>query len=144
MALRAADTGHQVLATIHSSNASQTVERLLAMVPAHEVSIARQQLAGSLVGIIAQRLAIGRDGHRRPVVEILRSDAVVSKLILEDRLHEVADYIATGQWGMQTFDKHLLQLHTAGLIGGTQALAVATNPEALALEMRIPGRIKAD
>jgi twitching motility protein PilT len=144
MALRAADTGHQVLATIHSSNAAQTVERLLAMVPPSELSIARQQLAAALVGIIAQRLTVSRGGERWPVVEILRGDAVVAKYILEDRIHEIADYIATGQRGMQTFDRHLLQLYHEGIVGGTQALSVATNAEALALEMRAPGRIKPD
>ncbi len=142
MALRAADTGHQVLATIHSSNAAQTIERLLAMVPPSELSIARQQIAGSLVGIISQRLTTSKSGERWPVVEILRGDSVVAKFILEDRVKEIADYIATSQRGMQTFDSHLLQLYTQGTIGGTQALAVATNVEALALEMRAPGRIK--
>jgi twitching motility protein PilT len=142
MALRAADTGHQVLATIHSSNAAQTIERLLALVPPNELSIARQQLAGALVGIISQRLAVGRSGALRPVVEILRGDSVVAKYIMEDRIREIADYIATGQWGMQTFDMHLLALYHQGVVSGTQALSVATNAEALALEMRAPGRIK--
>jgi twitching motility protein PilT len=142
MALRAADTGHQVLATIHSSNAAQTIERLLAMVPNSELAIARQQLAAALVGVISQRLTLSRGGERWPTVEILRGDSVVTKYILEDRIKDIADYIATGQWGMQTFDKHLLQLYTQGIISGTQALSVATNAEALALEMRAPGKVK--
>jgi twitching motility protein PilT len=142
MALRAADTGHQVLATIHSSNASQTIERLLAMVPPAELAIARQQLAAALVGVISQRLTVSRSSERWPVVEVLRGDSVVTKYILEDRIADIADYIATGQWGMQTFDTHLLKLYTQGIISGTQALSVATNPEALALEMRAPGRVK--
>jgi len=142
MALRAADTGHQVLATIHSSNAAQTIERLLAMVPTSELAIARQQLAAALVGGISQRLTVSRGGERWPAVEVLRGDSVVTKYILEDRIKDIADYIATGQWGMQTFDKHLLQLYTQGIISGTQALSVATNAEALALEMRVPGKIK--
>jgi twitching motility protein PilT len=141
MALRAADTGHQVLSTIHASNATQTVERLLAMVPEEEVPLARQQLAGSLVAVIAQRLAIGKDGQRRPIVEILRSDAVVSRYILEDRIGEIPDYIATGQRGMQTFDKHLVDLYHHGAISGTQALAAATNPEAVDFELRQPKKV---
>ena len=144
MALRAADTGHQVLATIHSSSAAQTIERLLALVPPGELSIARQQLASALVGIISQRLAVGRSGQLRPVVEILRGDSVVAKYIMEDRIHDIADYLATGQRGMQTFDMHLLQLYHQGLVSGTEALSVATNAEALALEMRAPGRIRPD
>ena len=141
MALRAADTGHQVLATIHSANASQTVERLLAMIPPPLLPIAREQLGASLVGIVAQRLTNDKSGERRPVVEVLRGDSVVAKYILENRIADIADYIATGQRGMQTFDMHLLALYHQGLLGGTQALAVATNPEALALEMRMPGKI---
>jgi twitching motility protein PilT len=143
MALRAADTGHQVLATIHSSNAAQTIERLLAMIPASELAIAREQLAASLVGIISQRLTNSKDGGRRPVVEVLRGDSIVSKYILEGRLGDIADYVATGQRGMQTFDMHLLDLYHQGILSGTQALGVATNAEALALEMRSPGKIKA-
>jgi twitching motility protein PilT len=142
MALRAADTGHQVLATIHASNAAQTIERLLALVPPAELAIARQQLAASLVGIISQRLTLSKSGERWPVVEVLRGDSVVAKYILEDRIWDIADYIATGQGGMQTFDMHLLQLYHQGLVSGTQALSVATNAEALALQMRSPGKIR--
>src|SRR5262249_49317749 len=127
MALRAADTGHQVLATVHSSNASQTVERLLAMVPPEELSIARQQLAASLVGVVAQRLAQSKQGVMWPVVEVLRGDSVTAKYILEGRISDLADYVATGERGMQTFDRHVLELYHQGVLSGTQALSVATN-----------------
>jgi twitching motility protein PilT len=142
MALRAADTGHQVLATIHASNAAQTIERLLAMVPPSVQPIARQQLAASLVGVVSQRLAVSKGGERWPVVEVLRGDAVVAKYILENRIGDLADYVATAGRGMMTFDMHLLQLYQEGTLTGTQALAIASNAEALALEMRAPGRIK--
>ena len=141
MALRAADTGHQVLATIHSSNAAHTVERLLAMVPPATLPIAKEQLAKSLVGIISQRLTNSKQGERWPIVEVLRGDSVVSKYILENRIADIADYIATGQRQMQTFDMHLLKLYHDGVLSGTAALDAATNPEALALEMRMPGAI---
>lgn len=144
MALRAADTGHQVLATVHSSNAAQTIERILAMVPPSELAIAREQLAAALVGIISQRLTVSKSGQRWPVVEVLRCDSVTAKYILEGRIADIADYITTGQRGMQTFDTHLLQLYQGGIVSGTQALSVATNVEALALAMRSPGMIKAD
>ena len=62
LALRAADTGHLVLATVHSANAAQTVERLLAMIPPETLAIAREQLAAALVAVLAQRLAVGKDG----------------------------------------------------------------------------------
>ncbi len=137
MALRAADTGHQVLSTVHASNASQTVERLLAMVPPGELSIARQQLAASLVGVVSQRLAMSKKGTMWPVVEILRGDSVTSKYILEDRIGDLAEYIHTGTRGMQTFDTHVLDLYHRGILSGTQALSVATNVEAVSLGMRI-------
>lgn len=137
MALRAADTGHQVLGTIHSSNAAQTVERLLALAPPGELAIAREQLAASLVAVIAQRLARSKDGGLRPVVEVLRGDSVTSKFILEDRLGELADYVATGQRGMRTFDKDILDLHRRGILAEAEALRVATNHDAVAFGMRV-------
>ncbi len=142
MALRAADTGHQVFATIHASNAAQTVERLLAMIPIDELAIAKEQLAASLSGVVSQRLALSKQNTRWPVVEVLRGDSVVSKYILENRIHEIADYVASGQHGMQTFDMHLLDLFHEGVLSGTEALRVATNPEALALNMRMPGQLR--
>ncbi|HEX5442646.1 MAG TPA: ATPase, T2SS/T4P/T4SS family, partial [Pirellulales bacterium] len=141
MALRAADTGHQVLATVHASSASQTIERLLAMIPSDLLSIARQQLSAALVGVTSQRLVVDKDGKHRPVVEILRGGAVTSKYIMENRIADLADYIATREFGMQTFDQHLIQLYRAGAINGVQALAAATTPEALALEIRMPGAV---
>jgi twitching motility protein PilT len=136
MALRAADTGHQVLTTVHSSNAAQTIERILAMIPPEERAIATSQLAGSLEAVISQRLAVTRDNHRRAVMEILRGGPVTSKFILEHRLGELSDYIGTRELGMQRFDQHLIDLYNQKVISGTEALRLATNPEAVALGLR--------
>lgn len=136
MALRAADTGHQVFTTVHSSNASQTIERILAMVPPEERSIATSQLAGALQAVISQRLAVTRDGNRRPTMEILRGGPVTSKFIAENRLGELSDYIATRELGMQRFDQNLVDLYNQKVISGTEALRLATNPEAVALGLR--------
>ena len=145
MALRAADTGHQVFATVHSSNASQTIERILAMVPPEERKIATSQLAGSLEAVISQRLAVTRDGNRRPAMEILRGGPVTSKYILENRLSDLADYIGNREGGMQRFDQHLLDLYHQKTISGTEAMRLATNTEAVALGMRNPlGRERVD
>jgi Tfp pilus assembly pilus retraction ATPase PilT len=76
------------------------------------------------------------------LVEVLRCDSATAKSILERRIADIADDITTGQRGMRTFDAHLLQLYQQGTIGGTQALSVATNVEALALAMRPPGQIR--
>jgi twitching motility protein PilT len=136
MALRAADTGHQVFATVHSSNAAQSIERILAMVPPEERKIATSQLAGSLEAVISQRLAVTRDGNRRPAMEILRGGPVTSKYILENRLSDLADYIGNREGGMQRFDQHLLDLYHQKVISGTEAMRLATNTEAVALGMR--------
>jgi twitching motility protein PilT len=136
IALRAADTGHQVFSTVHSATASQTVERIIAMFPPAEHKLLLSQLAGSVESIISQRLLPARDGTRRPAVEILRGNAVTQKFILENRLSELTDYIAAGESGMQTFDQHLLTLYRENVISGTEALRQATNPGALAMEMR--------
>jgi twitching motility protein PilT len=136
MALRAADTGHQVFATVHSSNASQTIERILAMVPPEERRISTSQLASSLEAVISQRLAVTLDGKRRPVMEILRGGPVTLKLINENRLADLSDYIAGREGGMQRFDQHLLELYNQKVISGTEAMKHATNPEAVALGLR--------
>jgi twitching motility protein PilT len=136
MALRAADTGHQVFATVHSSNASQTIERILAMIPPEERRIATSQLANSLEAVISQRLAVTLDGSRRPVMEILRGGPVTSKLIQDNKLGDLSDYIAGREGGMQRFDQHLLELYNKKVISGTEAMKHATNPEAVALGLR--------
>jgi twitching motility protein PilT len=135
IALRAADTGHQVFSTVHSTNASQTVERIIAMFPPNEHKLLLSQLAMSVEAIISQRLLTTRDGKRRPAVEILRGTAVAQKFILENRLAELSDYIATGESGMQTFDQHLFSMYRERAISGTEALRWATNPGALSIAM---------
>jgi twitching motility protein PilT len=139
MALRAADTGHQVLSTVHSSNAAQTVERLFAMVPAEEIAIARQQLAGALVGVISQRLAMSTQAARYPVVEVLRGDSVTAKYILDDKIAGLADYMATGGNKMQTFDMHAVELFRQGILTEAEALRVASNQDAVKFKMRSEG-----
>jgi twitching motility protein PilT len=136
IALRAADTGHQVFSTVHSANAPQTIERIIAMFPPGEHKLLLQQLAGNLEAIISQRLVICRDGSRRPATEILRGGSVVGKFILEGRSHELADYMRSGGGGQQTFDQDLLRLHRQELITVHEALRHATNREQLTMALR--------
>jgi twitching motility protein PilT len=131
MALRAADTGHQVFSTVHSATAPQTVERIIAMFPPAEHKLLLSQLAGSLEAILSQRLVRLIEGGRRPAVEILRGNAVTEKLILENRLDEISAHMEMGESGMQTFDQHLLEMFDQELIRTTEALRCATRPEAL-------------
>jgi len=141
MALRAADTGHQVFATVHASRAAQTIERIIAMFPPAEHKVLLSQLAHSLEAVISQRLVVTReeDGKRRgrrPAVEILRGGPVTEKDILDGKITQLSEYIQTGQSGMQTFDQHLLEMFQQKLIGGTEALKHSSRPDALATAMR--------
>ena len=136
IALRAADTGHQVFSTVHSASAPQTIERIIAMFPPSEHKLLLTQLAGNLEAIISQRLVICRDGSRRPAVEILRGGPVPTKYILEGRALELGDYIKNAGNGQQNFDQDLLALHRQELISTTEALRNATNREALTMALR--------
>jgi len=138
MALRAADTGHQVFATVHASRAAQTIERIIAMFPPEEHKLLLSELAHSLEAIISQRLVVMREqgAGRRPAIEILRGGPVTEKFILEGKLAQLTEYIEGGTSGMQSFDQHLLQMYTERLITGTEALKQANRPEALATAMR--------
>jgi twitching motility protein PilT len=136
IALRAADTGHQVFSTVHSASAPQTIERIIAMFPPAEHKLLLTQLAGNLEAIISQRLVICRDGSRRPACEVLRGGPVPSKYILEGRALELGDYIKNAGNGQQTFDQDLLTLHRQELISHAEALKNATNREALTMALR--------
>jgi twitching motility protein PilT len=136
IALHAADTGHQVFSTVHSANAPQTIERIIAMFPPAEHKILLSQLAGAIEAIISQRLMVTTDGKRRPAMEILRGGGVTEKCILEGDLGELRKYIETGEAGMQSFDQHILGLYQEGCISGKEALRWASNPDALARGMR--------
>ncbi len=137
MALRAADTGHQVFSTVHSANAPQTIERIIAMFPPAEHKLLLSQLAHALEAILSQRLLPAVDGRSRlPIVEILRGGPVTEKFVLEGQLAELADYIERGECGMQSFDQHLLALFNEEKIAGREALAWASKPEVFAMAMR--------
>jgi twitching motility protein PilT len=136
IALRAADTGHQVFSTVHSASAPQTIERIIAMFPPNEHKLLLTQLAGNLEAIISQRLVICHNGERRPAVEVLRGGPVPQKYILEGRALELGDFIKSAGNGQQTFDQDLLNLHRAGHITIPEALRNATNPESLQMMLR--------
>jgi len=135
--LHAADTGHQVFSTVHSANAPQTVERIIAMFPPAERKLLLSQLAGSLEAIISQRLLTARDGGRRPAVEILRGSTVAEHYIIDNDIESLHKYMEGGDSGMQTFDQHILKMYTAGLVSVTEALRWASNSEALSMKIRM-------
>jgi twitching motility protein PilT len=140
IALRAADTGHQVFSTVHSASAPQTIERIIAMFPPSEHKLLLTQLAGNLEAIISQRLVICRDGSRRPASEILRGGPVPTKYILEGRALELGDYLKSAGSGQHTFDQDLITLHRQELISHQEAIRNATNREALTMALRGIGK----
>jgi twitching motility protein PilT len=143
IALRAADTGHQVFSTVHSANAPQTIERIIAMFPPAEHKLLLTQLAGNLHAIISQQLVICEDGSRRPATEILRGGPVPTKYILEGRALELGDYMKSAGNGQHTFDQSLLGLFKEKLITYHEALRHATNRDNLQMAMRGIGASKA-
>jgi twitching motility protein PilT len=136
-AISAADTGHLVLSTIHTTNASQSVGRILDFFIPEERDQIRRQLASTLKAVICQRMVTTVQGSVTPAVEILINTPTVKKLIEEDRLETLSAAIETGgEDGMQNFNQHLLQLVQAGQVTEKEALAKATNPQALEMNLR--------
>lgn len=136
-AFQAADTGHVVYSTIHTTNAAQTVQRMIALFPPTERELLLMQLSMNLEAVISQRLALTINGKDRiPVVEILRSTPVVRKILREGEPNHLPKAIANQDSGMQLFDQHLAKLWKAEIISGTEALRLASNPEALNMIMR--------
>jgi twitching motility protein PilT len=136
-ALSAAETGHLVLSTLHTLDASETISRVLSLFPPHMQSQARFMLAGTLRGILAQRLVPSSDGDRRvPVVEALVSTGRVRDLIMEQSASEdLTKVMAEGEYyGMQTFDQALIQRVEQGVITMDEAVKVASNPADIKLQ----------
>jgi twitching motility protein PilT len=136
MVLSAAESGRRVMAVMTGLSAIQAITRLVTMVPPDEREIAVSQLATTLEGVVAQRLAKTRDGKLRPVVEILRGGLNVTKSILENRFKDLSYHIEGRQGGMQSLDQHLIELHQSGVISGTETMRLANNPEAVGMELR--------
>lgn len=140
-ALQAAETGHFVLSTLHTTNAKETVNRILDLYPPYQQGQARLSLANSLKGIVCQRLLPRVDGGRVAVLEVLVMTSRIQEFILDPaKLGQIEDAVAEGAYyGMQTFDQHILSLYGEGLLGLSEALAGATNPHDLRLAIRAAG-----
>jgi len=139
-ALTAAETGHLVMSTLHTLNATETVTRIISVFPPYHQKQVRLQLAGVLKGVISQRLVPRADGIGRvPAVEVLVSTARVRECIIEkDKTNEILDAIARGvtSYGMQSFDQSLMFLLKEGLISYEEALKHCTNPDDFALRVK--------
>jgi len=114
-ALTAAETGHLVLATLHTRGAAQAVDRLVDVFPAEEKPLVRSQLAGSLKAVIAQRLVPSTDDKRIGLFEVLVATPAIANLIREGKMHQIPALLQTGaQAGMQTFEQSRLARQAEG------------------------------
>jgi len=142
-ALSAAETGHLVLSTIHTVDATESINRMLDFFPPHQHSQARSMIAGTIKGVISQRLVPGAEGGRVAVCEILRMTGRVRDMIVDPaqtgKLVEVIT--AGGYYGMQTFDQALFGHVKAGRVTFEDAMLVASSPHDFKLLMQADGRV---
>ncbi len=137
-AISAAETGHLVLSTLHTMGATETITRIIDFFPPHQQHQVRMSVAQSLKGIVSQRLLERADRSGRvPAMEVLvATGRVFDKIADPAQTHELETIIAEGgYYGMQTFDQSLLGLYASGVVSRRDALATATNPHDLRLEM---------
>jgi len=132
IALKAAETGHMVFSTVHTTDAAKTVGRLVSVFPAEQQQAVRLRLADNLMGVISQRLLPRADGKGRVVAsEIMISTKTVQEYIKDlSKTGQIKDVIerSRDQYGMQSFDQHLTDLYKAGHIKLEVARAAASNP----------------
>jgi twitching motility protein PilT len=140
IALKAAETGHLVLSTLHTQSAVKTLSRIVAVFPRDEQDQVRVRLSESLLAVISQRLIPRKDGRGRiAAVEVMRNTATIQDLIRDSqRGHEIPDLIAEGreQYRSQTFDQHLMELVEQDLVDFDVAKSAATNPSDFELKLR--------
>jgi twitching motility protein PilT len=140
VALHAAETGHLVLSTLHTLNATETVNRIISTFPPHQEDQIRDQLASVMTGIVSQRLVVRSDGKGRvPAVEVMVGTGLIRDSIrTSEKTSNIPTAIAAGQaqYGMQTFDQSLLQLHREELITYETARDAATNPDDFDLKVK--------
>ncbi len=141
-ALSAAETGHLVLSTVHTVDASESINRLLDFFPPHQHSQARSMIAGTIKGVISQRLVPGADGGRVAVCEILRMTGRVHDMIADpQQTGQLGEAISSGgYYGMQTFDQALYQHVKAARVTEQEALRVASSPHDFKLLLQAEGR----
>jgi twitching motility protein PilT len=142
-ALSAAETGHLVLSTIHTVDATESINRMLDFFPPHQHQQARSMIAGTVKGVISQRLVPGADGGRVAVCEILRTTGRVRDMIVDpDQTGKLVEVITSGgYYGMQTFDQALFGHVKAGRVTFEDAMLVASSPHDFKLLMQADGRV---
>ncbi len=136
-AITAAETGHLVLATLHTMNAVQTISRIIDLFPPHQQVQVRMQLSESLRGIVSQRLLPCSKGGRLPAVEIMIATPHIKQMIAENTIDAISQAIAKGGfYGMQTFNQSLVKMHKDGLAKLEDILNSASNPDDVLLAIK--------
>lgn len=136
-AMSAADTGHLVFSTLHTTTAAQSITRILDFFKADEREQVRRQLAGTLRGVICQRMVPTIEGKMTPALEIMINSPLIKKMLEENRLDKLTAAIETGSDdGMLTFNQSLFNLVKAGRITEKEALSKASNPQALEMNFK--------
>jgi twitching motility protein PilT len=139
-ALAAAETGHLVLSTLHTLDATETINRIISVFPPHQQHQIRLQLAATLQAVISMRLLKRADRIGRvPAVEVLiATDFVRECIVIPDKTKTIHDAIEVGvsQYGMQSFDQSLFKLYQSGLISLDEALRGASNPNDFKLKIQ--------
>ncbi|WP_310442492.1 PilT/PilU family type 4a pilus ATPase [Sulfurimonas sp.] len=137
LALHAADTGHLVFSTLHTIDAKETINRIIAIFPNEEQNRVRLSLAGVLKGVVSQRLIPTIDDKRIAAMEILVKTPTIEKLILENRDYEIREAIEKGRehYKSQSFDQHILDIYNEGIITKERAKDYATSAADLELKM---------
>jgi twitching motility protein PilT len=140
VALKAADTGHLVFSTLHTTDAAQTINRVISFYAPHQHAEVRFMLSSALAAVISMRLVPRKDGRGRvPAVEVLINTAAVRDQIRDmDKALAIPDLIREGavQYGMQSFDQSLMHWYTQGVISYESAVFFATNPSEFALRVQ--------
>jgi twitching motility protein PilT len=132
-AITAAETGHLVLATLHTNDAPQTVDRIIDVFPAHQQEQVRSQFASALLGVVSQRLLRKSDGVGRVAAfEVLISNNAVRTIVREGKTHQLLGTMETGvKEGMQTLDRSIQDLFRSGLVSREEALKYVRNPASI-------------
>ncbi|MFN8979681.1 MAG: type IV pilus twitching motility protein PilT [Gemmatimonadaceae bacterium] len=138
-AMKAAETGHLLISTLHTPDAQSTIMRIVAMFPPEEQTVVRMRLAESLHAVVSQRLLPRKSGRGRvAAAEVMIVTSTIRDLIAEGNIAEIRDYMADGaQYGMQTFDQHLTELVNSGEVDFDVAKNAATNPADFELSFRM-------
>jgi len=139
-AMKAAETGHLLVSTLHTPDVVTTVSRIVSMFPPEEQAIARVRLSEALHAVVSQRLLPRADGHgRAAALEIMMCTEIARDMIKDqERTSELPDYIGDSRekYGMQTFDQHLMDLVANDIVTAETALAASSNPSEFQRQMK--------